>query len=229
MWHVFHKEFNPKYIKRFPREKTLGVPSKNGTVRPISYKGNSLRFVSKEVPREKLNIFKKELLVGHLLGVEKFGPRILAYRVLPDRGEYIMDNFLRGRTGLKVLTLDQFKKKYGRVPVIIWKMLYKSLLSFYQITRGYHGDLHTNNIAIIMRGGKPVQIQIYDYGTWRPFTKRIVSQKLTNYLNAEAPLPTNEEVRNGTFLPRGGGQLYRMNVNVLQDEAVKAFLLFNGK
>jgi hypothetical protein len=108
-------------------------------------------------------------------------------------------------------------------------MLYKSLLSFYQITRGYHGDLHTNNIARIMRGGKPVQIQIYDYGTWRPFTKRIVSQKLTNYLNAEAPLPTNEEVRNGTFLPRGGGQLYRMNVNVLQDEAVKAFLLFNGK
>ena len=229
MWHVLNaKDFNPKYMKRFPRSQIIGTPSKNGVVRRVEYKGNPVKFVSKEIPKTKLSIFKKEIYVGQLPHVEKFGPRVVAYRILSDRCEYIMDNFIRGHKDLHVLTLDQYKKKIGIVPFMIWKMFYKSLLSFYKVTHGYHGDLHTNNIAIIFKKSKPIQVQIYDYGTWRPFTSQIPkNSSLLNYLSYERASPKNKQIRPGVYAPSNDGQLYRRNINTLQSAALRAFYKIN--
>jgi len=218
-WHIVRK-IPLNQIHRFPRSVTIGTASRNGTVRPLSYKGNNVLFVSKEVPLRKKNSFIREVHVGSMKGIEACGPRVYAWRITKDKCEYIMDHLARGDTRAKVSTLYDY---IGEKP---WRKLYDVLLKFYKVTGGYHGDLHQTNVAVIKKGSR-VSVQVYDYGTWHPFYKRVSGNKIFPYLLAAQKKPGNRVERNGVYEPRGGGQLYQKNINSLSGKALNAFRRFN--
>jgi hypothetical protein len=220
MWHIVRRGINLKKVERFPRSKVIGTKSRHGTVRPLMYKGNKFLLVSKEVPIEKKKSFAREIHVGSMRGIESCGPRIYAWRIQGDKCEYIMDNLARGHSDARVRTLAQTRVKP-------WRKVYDSLLKFYKVTGGYHGDLHENNIAVITRG-KTVSVQIYDYGTWHPFYKRVTGNKILPYLVAAKAKPGNVNRGNGVYKPKNNEQLYTMNFNSLGGNAIQAFKRYNG-
>ena len=66
-----------------------------------------------------------------------------------------------------------------------------TLRNFWLISKGYHGDLHTNNIAVVFkRGGHPVpdRVMIFDYGSHKrtkvKFTRNMSLNNMTRVINA---------------------------------------------
>ena len=221
MWHIVRRGLDLKSIERFPRSRTIGGSSKHGVVRPLMYRGNQFLLVSKEMPLKNKKIFKREVQVGSIKGIEACGPRVFAWRITSTKCEYIMDNLARGDKDAKVRTFANYQ---GIRP---WRKLYDVLLKFYKVTGGFHGDLHLNNIAIITKGSR-VTVQVYDYGTWHPFSRRVTGNKIMPYLAAAKARPGNVNRGNGVFKPRNGGQLYRENADMLGANVLRAFRRYNG-
>ena len=219
-WHVVNRALKIDKVLRYPRSKVIGTKSKNGVVRPLSYNGNRFLLVSKEMSLKKKKSFFREVHVGTRPGIGACGPKVYAWRKLPNRYEYIMDNLARGFKDAKVTTLHKYT---GPKP---WKQLYDVLLRFYKVTGGFHGDLHSNNIAVITRKGK-VSVQIYDYGTWRPFQYKIRSDRIMNYLKEIKLQKGNKNIGYAIEPKNSENQLYRKNANVLSSNALKAFAKFN--
>ena len=220
-WHIVNKGIKMAEVLRFPRSKVIGTKSRNGTVRPLMYKGNKYLLVSKEMSLKKKKSFVREIKVGTMPGIQYCGPRVYAWRRLPDRLEYIMDNLARGDKNAKVQTLHQYR---GPKP---WKQLYDVLLRFYKITGGFHGDIHTNNIAVVTSKTGRVSVQIYDYGTWRKFGYRISGDKIMPYLNQIKMQRGNRNLGYAIEPKNKENQLYRRNINVLGNNALSAFKRFN--
>lgn len=221
-WHVVNRSIKIDKVLRFPRSKIIGTKSKNGVVRPLMYKGNKYLLVSKEMSLRKKKSFFREVHVGTMPGIGSVGPRVYAWRKLPNRYEYIMDNLARGYSDAKVTTLHRYT---GAKP---WRQLYDALLRFYKVTGGFHGDLHSNNIAVVTRKGK-VTVQIYDYGTWRPFRPRIRSDRIMDYLREIKMQKGNRNIGYAIEPKNDENQLYRRNVNVLSSNALRAFAKFNRR
>jgi hypothetical protein len=221
MWHVVRRGIDLKSIERFPRSKTIGSPSKHGTIRPLIYKNNKFLLVSKEMPIKNKKIFAREVHVGSMRGIEACGPRVFAWRISGGQCEYIMDNLARGDKNAKVRTFATYR---GEKP---WRKLYDVLLKFYKVTKGFHGDLHLNNMAIITKGSR-VSVQIFDYGTWHPFYKNVTGNKILPYLTAIREKPGNVNRGNGVYKPKNGGQLYRLNANLLGTNVLRIFRRYNG-
>jgi hypothetical protein len=221
-WHVVNRSIKIDKVLRYPRSKIIGTKSKNGVVRPLMYKGNKYLLVSKEMSLRKKKSFFREVHVGTRPGIGTVGPRVYAWRKLPNRYEYIMDNLARGYSDAKVTTLHKYT---GPKP---WRQLYDALLRFYKVSGGFHGDLHSNNIAVITRKGK-VSVQIYDYGTWRPFQYKIRSDRIMNYLREIKMQKGNRNIGYAIEPKNDENQLYRKNANVLNSNALKAFAKFNRR
>ncbi len=221
-WHVVRRGIDMSKVKRLPRSRVIGTKSRNGVVRPLSYMGNTHLLVSKEVPLRRKTAFMREVTVGSIKNIGVCGPRVYAWRIVGNRCEYVMDNLARGHADARVKTLYQYK---GPKP---WKQLYKVLLDFYRITGGFHGDLHSNNIAVVTRKGK-VSVQVYDYGTWHPFSPRVTGNKIVPYLMAARMKPGNRNL-GYAYEPTNNkeNQLYRRNINVLNSNAIRAFKRFNA-
>ena len=140
-----------------------------------------MKFVDVDV--DYLKIFLNELRVGSSPGVERVGPKIYAWRVNRNRlgrimsGEYVMSDFTAGlRRDQAVISLSEYMKRFrgGACPMKgdpIFQKLKSTMTTFWRVTKGYHGDLHTNNLAVILDvfSNKPLKVIVFDYGAHRPF------------------------------------------------------------
>ena len=225
-------------LKLGPR---IGTESSYGQVNLV---GDGNRFVMKtmDISTPSNNrIFDNELTIGFNPAIKIVGPKIYLWRKfhLPgkDVGQYVMDNFTKGRQGIYSMGLDEYASKYWKNmcpsptdPII--RLLKKKLMSFWKITKGYHGDLHTGNIQVILGPGDDLKdLMIFDYGAH----KRFKNLRNTNYrlycfedylktIQKQFKLSFNRKAkyyRTGfhpgpsvpTITPKG--QSYRSNVNML--------------
>jgi hypothetical protein len=157
-------------LSRTPR--FIGTQSVYGKVERLSYKGNEHTFVLKKINfstnnTNRAHIFDTEVRVGSKNGIGKVGPRVLAYRFTPFGGEYIMDNVEMGHLNSKVIPLARVRKQLSPE---FWNAIEKVVTDFHRIARGFHGDLHGDNIIIVKVGPK-YYIKIIDYGAFRNFSE----------------------------------------------------------
>lgn len=224
-------------LKLGPR---VGTASSYGQVNIV---GDANRFVMKTMditsPSQQ-RIFDNELSVGFNPAIKIVGPKFYLWRTFYDHGrtygQYIMDNFTKGRPGIHSMSLEQYSTKFWKNscptpkdPIIV--LLKKKLLSFWKITRGYHGDLHTGNIQVILGPENELKnVMIFDYGAHKRFknlrnlnynlycfedyVKTIQKQFKLSY-NRKAPSSVGfypgPEIP--TVTPKG--QSYRSNINML--------------
>jgi len=161
----------------------------------IKFKQQQVMF--KEQP--KLKMFRQEVAIGQLPGIEGVGPKIHAWRLRPDGGEYIMDNVEMGDPGAQTFTYYQIRRKY---PGTFNNSIKMALKNFHEITGGQHGDLHGENILFV-KHDKSFTIQIIDYGSWKSDSN--TSETLENSKNI-VPI-----------YRLANGRLFRKNQNMITE------------
>jgi len=138
-----------------------------------------------------LKIFLNEVRVGRMPHIAKVGPKIHLWRLIRDStgeavaGEYIMDSFTKGNPNLKVFTLSQyFRSSCPARGHPIFGKLRETLFNFWRITQGYHGDLHTSNIAVLVkRDGSIARLLIFDYGAHKRFKETASSSCFEDFVD----------------------------------------------
>ena len=202
-----------------------------------------------KIDKREVRIFDNEVSVGshQELFDKNVGPRILAFykNVEVGFGIYVMDSFVRGNQDLKSVTLGQYVDKYG-CPRHTSKLIGKlrdTLFNFYTITKGYHGDLHTDNIAVIQnkKTNAIIHIFIFDYGAHVRFKNKIECEHLMDvFYQIQLNFRRNELKENNTgnepvYYPENTkarviqskpGQPYRSNIEMLKLN--KHGKIFNG-
>jgi hypothetical protein len=157
---------NLDFRKLVNTHERIGKLSKYGSVTRLSYDGNPHLYVMKTIPFTKVEShasFNTEIKVGQMKNINQVGPRVLAWRRLQGKGEYIMDNVERGVSTAKVYTFSQFK----RVKIPGFLDFFKEVVErFHTITKGNHGDLHGGNILVVVDGNH-IRVNIIDYGAFR--------------------------------------------------------------
>ena len=154
---------------------SIGTKSANGVVFPL---GNDHRRVLKMMLSGERD-FNNEVRVGKIPGIQSVGTRI--YESFYDRpselGVYVMDNLLGGSGSNRVLSLHDFTRQYydtcpaRAIKERVVKMYVDLLFDFYKITNGWHGDLHTENIQVVMSASRHLlHMRVIDYGSHTPFT-----------------------------------------------------------
>jgi hypothetical protein len=116
--------------------------------------------------------FKNEIKVGTKPNIENVGVQTHAWFKTKDYGIQIMDNAIKGNEHHKSIDLTNYKKTFTTE---FYKLFAKNLLTFYKTTQGFHGDLHDQNVLIILnkKTNKVVNIIIIDYETFVPFKHKI--------------------------------------------------------
>ena len=154
-----------------------GGTTSYGTVTKI--KGPFVKKTMK-ITGDDMKIFTNEVRVGSLPGIKRVGPKIYAWRVLRDSrdritsAEYIMDDFTAVPPDHVVFTLHQYAHALNSCPRAddpIFPLMKKTLTNFWRITKGYHGDLHMNNLAVVInkKTTMPLKVIIFDYGSHKKF------------------------------------------------------------
>ncbi len=221
---------------------------------------NNDMYVIKEVYMKTdndLKNFLKEIDVGSniLLSKQKVGPAIYAYtyRQRTDKtkgylGYYIMDNVKMGEKDLESMPMSRYLGFYERdndVRVKAIKLMKESLLKFYKITQGYHGDLHMSNVIVLYKENlrkDPVRVMIIDYGAHIKFKEQVKNnttlEMMLNVINAEHKA-NYKKYKKSVIHPPGSGvrsindgvcQLYRSNRQMLMKvDPVKPGMPLNKK
>jgi hypothetical protein len=195
--------------------------------------------------KSDFNTFKNELVVGSIDGIEAVGPRIYAYLYANNIGEYIMDNILKGRDHHVLYSVyDYFMKVFGSnkcpsIRHIFYRKLRRTLIRFYNITKGYHGDLHSDNMMVVLdSNNKLLEVRIIDYGSHRTFhnTKESTClESLFERIHTEWNEYSKEneiKIFKDTHVKYPpNSQPYRMNSQVLRSELGNTFMerLFKNK
>lgn len=189
------------------------------------------------------NIFVKEVTVGSNpeLHKQSVGPVIVARtgevvkRNGRHFGSYIMTSFTRGDLRLRSVSLHKYLQSAQcprkNSPVV--RMLKETLVNFYKITQGYHGDLHAGNIAVVVDTvtNNIVWVYVFDYGAHTKFSKynaNTVQQcntisEIFDVVNASFTrnfiLARNKEhhVRFGRIIYPENNQPYRSNAEILRN------------
>jgi hypothetical protein len=222
------------------RGKRLGDKTSFGRVFEL---GDDHRFVLKIMSfKEKdsldsLKIFLNEVRVGTLPGIQKVGPKIYAFKILKRHGTavagmYIMDNFMMGDPTTTVLPFKNWAKMCPQKSDPFWKSFRETLLSFWRITKGYHGDLHTGNLMVVIKNGVP-SVRIFDYGSHKKFKTptnestcfedfiHIIDKEYYNkvrQLGKISYFPKETKIR--VSWPKRS-QPYRPNTNLLRGSSIK--------
>jgi RIO-like serine/threonine protein kinase len=114
-------------------------------------------------------------MIGSLPDIGKVGARLFAYRTVPETNDHakyfdlLMENI--GRDAIPIKDVEITPK--------IVKKVWETMLDFYRITKGSHGDLHGENMYLTSTG----EVKIIDYGMYRPFINPKDSLFLRNYMN----------------------------------------------
>jgi hypothetical protein len=232
---VFRRVSNPDgSLKMGPR---IGSQSAFGIINIV---GDQNRFVMKTMylrtPSEH-RIFVNELTVGMNPAIRIVGPKIYLWRQWYKDGlligQYIMDNFTKGRPGYFTMSLQDYAQKTwdtcpGPNDKVV-KLLKKRLTQFWKITKGYHGDLHTENIALLFNeAGDLKNLFIFDYGAHKKFKnlresnyQRYCFEDYIKVIQKQFKISRNRK-GGSNFYPnvsvpivKPKGQPYRSNVNML--------------
>jgi hypothetical protein len=196
------------------------------------------------------SIFMNEVRTGshQELYKTKTGPRVLAYYKDSRFGMYVMDSFTFGQPNYKHSTLNQYLRNSCPAPNSqLIKMLKTTLLRFYGITKGYHGDLHNGNIAVVTDENNTLKwVLIFDYGAHILFKNKSECKHLHDVFkkihkeHGQNVLEENNRERktkgakykpyvyNGSrVVQKGTQQPYRSNVNVLNRSRLIAPLMYS--
>ena len=183
--------------------KTIDGVTNRYVIKFINFKQQGVHF--EDQPR--LRWFRQEVAIGQLPGIEGVGPRIHAWRLRPDGGEYVMDNVEMGDPKAETFTYHSMKQKYPRA---FSAAIARAVSDFHLVTKGQHGDLHGYNILIVKRRvnkGNEYIVRIIDYGSWK--SNKNTSATLENTTN-KVPI---YRLKNG--------KLFRKNENMLAKELLK--------
>jgi len=170
--------------------KQIGTASSFGKVYLLS---DDNKYVLKEMDISTPSlrrIFENEVTIGATPGIIAVGPKIYAFLISPNgkKGAYIMDNFMKGHEGFS-MSLAQYAREHWRnsCPLssdLVIQDLKKKLSLFYRITKGYHGDLHSDNIQVIFDSqGKFKRVMIFDYGAHKLFKTNVSGKCFENIMN----------------------------------------------
>jgi hypothetical protein len=171
-----------------PTKKKLGGDTTFGKVEELSdkYVMKTMAFSASRNDSDNLKIFLNEVKVGGTPGIEKVGPKIYAWRIFRNAkggatfGQYIMDSFTGGDPNLESAQLHEYSQRAFKNscptpshPLV--KMLKETITNFWRITKGYHGDLHTGNIAVVYNKDtlKPKRVIVFDYGSHKRFKEHV--------------------------------------------------------
>jgi hypothetical protein len=151
----------------------IGHDSVFGSVYTLMHNGNNSRYVIKHIPfknnknRDRKHIFKTEVKIGGIRNIGRVGPRVIAYRMTPFGGNYVMDHVKMGDSRAKIFSLADVR---SQITPDFWNKIKKKIKEFENITHGNHGDLHGDNILIVQskKTGK-TDIRIIDYGAHRTY------------------------------------------------------------
>ena len=230
------------------KKRTIGPLISSGAYGDVYQFGTDFKYVWKLMnirDKDDLKIFMNEIRVGTTPGIERVGPRIYGWSTPKTgtgmTGVYIMDNVLRGDTSLVSQSLEAYIGKYHpTADAPVFKMLKTTIRNFWLITKGYHGDLHGQNIAVLTKGNTPnvARVMIYDYGASKRLKGRLnrhmTFEQLANTINknfarsvAKRPnrismFPAHPayRVQSKVYAPILG-QARRSNSNVLRSLSVK--------
>jgi hypothetical protein len=195
----------------------LGSASTYGTVIEIGGKFVKKKMIFKKNQADAyLKIFLNEIRVGSIPGIQKVGPKIYAWRIHRNSagdatsGEYIMDNFNIVPEGYTSVPFDKYirdvlgNRKTFRLKIlenIFYKKFKYFLREFWRITKGYHGDLGIQNIAIVYNKSTRLvkKFIFFDYGSHKKFkTSTNNSTTFENFVNV-----INKEFKNRYSKTRG--------------------------
>ena len=229
-----------KYLKSpMTVSKRLGKPSANGSVFEINFlQGNVLSsknvnklYVIKYVPFNVNSLtansvkksFDREIQVGQTNGIQEIGTKIYGSYKAHTFGIYIMDNLFEGNDDISIYSLFDFRsqnplKYYTTYQNRIFKKLINILRSFYKLGY-YHGDLHAENIIIILRRNT-FDIKLIDYGSSQLYasSKNLNKNKFENILmNIHNKFMVTPKAGNmlANNVHQLNGALFRSNGNVL--------------
>jgi hypothetical protein len=167
----------------------IGSNSTNGMIFPILGTNNVLKVILMDTDTYndyggKSN-FNAEVRTGRNFNINNIGTRIHKSTVFKLGDYYIcaytMTNLLSEdeiKKGYKAVSMTSFQKElYSRsfpnqekLHKQIYSMLVNTLFTFYKKTKGWHGDLHSGNIYVILDSrGILIKMKIIDYGTHTNF------------------------------------------------------------
>jgi hypothetical protein len=211
----------------------MGTKSTNGTVHPMD-NGKVLKLMISK--HNDQGDFKNEVQVGQTPGIEAVGTKIYQNTYFEIKGyyigAYIMDNLLTGTNG-RLMSLHQYWVKHYRNSCPddknkAAKMYTKLIYDFYKITKGWHADLHTENIQVVTdANGKLRHMKVIDYGSHMKFKSNIshmtcLDQILDQIQKEFTNLPSAgqnvywPEAGPHKMPPRGRGQYVISNASVLR-------------
>ena len=168
---ILTKHAKPGILDKLTRtSERIGSSSVFGVVKKLLYGTSDNTYVIKFIKFSPLNTnkefsFMTEVKIGSLRRIGKVGPRVIAYRKTIKGGEYVMDNVEMGDKSAKSYAAAN---KRIKITPELWILIKQTINNFYKITKGYHGDLHGNNIMIVINK-TGVSIKIIDYGAHRRF------------------------------------------------------------
>lgn len=244
---------NKKYSHRYPAGKNIFVKDRIGNesaygqvfsvdidnYRPGAFVLKYMRFPSRNRNAFR-NIFENEIAVGADIRLydRSVGPTVLAYKVTDDYGMYIMNEFSSGRVGYDAVSLYRYIGNSCPSPnSTLIVELKETLLKFYKITQGYHGDLHEGNITVVLRPDKTIyRVWVFDYGAHKKFSSKLPKNckslnDVFSIINSEfranyqsAPEEFQAEFNGLRLRNAPNRQSYRSNYNMLKTSALRKSL-----
>ena len=226
----------------------IGTGSAHGAIYELDSDSRKvIKVVIKTQPFQKE--FFNEVKVGRTPGIEQVGTRIYQAFYQEQRehrprrwmGVYVMDHLKSGDSENEVITLRTYWEQYWKKETCptsqdrILKMYVDLIFNFYKITRGWHGDLHSDNIQVIMNNGVVTRMYVIDYGSHTPFKNNsnlnkmtCLDQVLDKIENNWAMMNTRtyDNFNNKPFgpwplihrEPKGGGQFIHQNKAAFESE-----------
>ena len=226
---TIHDGFDPSGWTPTPRTRIPGVlttrshtlqrfgdSSAFGAVYQIGNTDYVLKIMGPKTTKNR-NIFVNEVGIGSISGIQAVGPRIYCYKETSNQLMYVMDNVASMCPPGKTCTSESINRYFGnRCPVEthpIYQMVYDTLMKFYQITKGWHGDLHTGNMMVLLDQNRDlVSVKIIDYGAHRKFTNSTVPNCLEDIFNKiETNFVQGRGYTAGAFKVPLNFQAYRKN------------------
>ena len=199
----------------------FGDSSAFGAVYQIGNTDYVLKIMGPKTTKNR-NIFANEVGIGSISGIQAVGPRIYCYKETSNQLMYVMDNVTSMCPPGKTCTSESINRYFGnRCPVEthpIYQMVYDTLMKFYQITKGWHGDLHTGNMMVLLDQNRDlVSVKIIDYGAHRKFTNSTVPNCLEDIFNKiETNFIQGRGYTAGAFKIPNNYQPYRKNQYTLK-------------
>ena len=173
-----------KYIKmvlKLPEDTVFGgrfgSPSSYGAIYEVGDK--VLKVIVNAVPFRV--DFVNEVRVGHIAGIEKVGTKIYQAhysQIKLGRSSVYLGVYVMDRLTDAITLYEYWKTHYGKsCPTTkdrVLKMYVDTIFQFYKVTKGWHADLHSKNIQVILKkDGTVKEMKVIDYGSHTPFKRNI--------------------------------------------------------